>query len=339
MGRKSQVEKFNARLSKKKKDEIAINTREYQKRQEDAEKYGAEGVDELMKQGSIKEAAVVFSHEGMKAFANMFGNSVEKSVVNVLSSQMDTITKNLEDKMSAIIEAKMLEMLEGMTEGMKKLSQPQTEIEKAIKFADTYGGSAETLKDDISSEQAEAMTAFFKKMFPNAETLTMSRDIVETTPEGSEWKEYEPGNKVTVEIEEVNPQAKFEKKVKDFRAKKEEPKNEEPKVEPKKESVKYTGISTDGLDLPVMDNPDNFRYSTSKADAELIKEHILAIFKKYAGMELKSSDVTHVLREEYNIRMLNPTLTYKHIMSSDYNFEKVGAGVYKYEEKTFQPTI
>ena len=123
MGRKSQVEKFNAKLSKKKADEVAVNSRVYQEQQAEYKKYGAEGVEELMGKGNIKEAAVVFSREGMNAFAHMFGNSVESAVINVLDKRMDDITKGMESRLEAIIEAKMLEMLEGMTEGMKQMAQ------------------------------------------------------------------------------------------------------------------------------------------------------------------------------------------------------------------------
>lgn len=314
MGRKSQTDKFNARLSKRKLDEVAINTRDYQKRQEDVKKYGAEGVDELMAQGSIREAAVVFSHEGMKAFANMFSNSVESSVVNVLSSQMDTITKSIESKVESIIEAKMLEMLEGMTEGMKKMAQPQVTA-------------------DLTEEQAEAAMKVVKQMFPNAETL-------------------EPLNMTPGKIED-NPQAKFEQRVKEFRENKkvEADPAPAPTLSPEvaerlstattKNEPKKTGslITAEGIDLPRMNNSESFRYSSGKAAAEEIKDYVLAIFKKYQGMEVKSSDVTTILREVFNIRMINPTLTYRHVMSYDHNLENVGMGVYKYEEKNFKPTI
>jgi hypothetical protein len=69
----------------------------FENRKSEAEK----SLEELKKAGNIQEAAVVFSQEGMKLFADMFGNTMRSMV-------------------DEAVDRKMRSVLEGMMEGMVK---------------------------------------------------------------------------------------------------------------------------------------------------------------------------------------------------------------------------
>ncbi len=107
-------------------DEQVIRQEEAKREREERAKYGATGAKKLMAEGNIKEAAVVFSHEGMKAFATMFATSVESSVQKALT--------NLEPMIEQIIERKMVEMLEGATQGIQEFlsGSMQVSAEKQV---------------------------------------------------------------------------------------------------------------------------------------------------------------------------------------------------------------
>lgn len=64
---------------------------------------------QLAKAGNVKEAAIVFSREGMELFADMFGNTMER-----------VVEKAIDNRVSQIIEMKMIEMMEGMKIGMQQ---------------------------------------------------------------------------------------------------------------------------------------------------------------------------------------------------------------------------
>jgi len=107
-------------------DSQVIRQEEAKREQEEHKRFGTTGAKELMKAGGIKEAAVVFSHEGMNAFATMFANSTEASVQKALS--------NLEPMIERIIEQKLIEMLEGATQGIQEFlaSSMQVSAEKQV---------------------------------------------------------------------------------------------------------------------------------------------------------------------------------------------------------------
>jgi hypothetical protein len=67
-------------------------------------------LEELKQAGSIvREAAIVFSREGMELFANIFGNTMER-----------VVSQAIDDRVSAIIDQKMIEMMDGMKIGMQQ---------------------------------------------------------------------------------------------------------------------------------------------------------------------------------------------------------------------------
>jgi hypothetical protein len=335
---KSQVEKFKARLSKKEMDKQAINTRAYQKKTEEYEKYGAEGVEELMGKGNIKEAAVVFSQEGMKAFANMFGNSMENAVTNVLNNRMEDFTKGIETKIESIIEAKMLEMLEGMTEGMKLLSTSHPsdtmfkeltnkslkELHKQLTEDNTqqelHKEEPIVLAEDIKIpvEQAEKLIKGFRDTFPSVD---------------KHLKDIEKAGKdetITIDIPKFDAE-------KDTTPIKEETKSKDIKL-PKPRAKNFTKLIEEGYEGLERQIP-RVRLGTSKADVELVTPYIMSIMRKHAGEEVKSSDVVRTLDSEFGIKVTNPTAAWKKIISTNPNIDNVGFGIYKYEEKTFHPTV
>lgn len=106
MNRKSQVDKFNRKYGKDYLDEKAIKENNIEKSRE-----ALPGLEDLKKQGSIKEAAVVFSQEGMKLFSTLFANTIESAIEKKL--------QDVDKRVESSIEKKMIEMLEGMTEGMQ----------------------------------------------------------------------------------------------------------------------------------------------------------------------------------------------------------------------------
>jgi hypothetical protein len=100
---KSQLEKWEAKYAQNERDIQAMVKSE----RESKSGIHAPGMEDLAKAGNIKEAAVVFSREGMSMFANMFGNTMERIVEDAI-----------EKRVSNIIEKKMFEMMQGMQEGM-----------------------------------------------------------------------------------------------------------------------------------------------------------------------------------------------------------------------------
>lgn len=105
-------------------DSQVIRQEEAKREHEEYKRHGATGAKDLMKAGSIKEAAVVFSHEGMKAFATMFANSTEvgasRALGNIEPILERVVAKVLEDTVEKMIERKMIEMLEGATQGIQE---------------------------------------------------------------------------------------------------------------------------------------------------------------------------------------------------------------------------
>jgi hypothetical protein len=112
--------------SKYKKDTAILNQAKAEREHRLDKQTGALGTDKLMEAGSLKEAAVVFSHEGMKAFAEMFGNSVESAIARN--------TNGIEQVIERVVERKLKEMLAGATEGLQEFLQGSmaNSVEKAV---------------------------------------------------------------------------------------------------------------------------------------------------------------------------------------------------------------
>lgn len=140
-------------------------TRDEKDMLEDAKKAYQEGtakeqLKELAKAGDIREAAIVFSREGMELFASMFGNTMET-----------VVSRAIDNRVSAIIEQKMIEMMEGMRVGMKQgmvsmadnlfkgfdLSEKeeQKQIQEQVKFDLVIAEPTEDTVEDLVSVTLE----------------------------------------------------------------------------------------------------------------------------------------------------------------------------------------
>lgn len=143
--RKTQLDKFNQKWSKDHQDMEAIKRGQVKSAQEEIMK----GERELSKQGGIKEAAAVFSREGMDTFAKTFSNSVESAI----TSQIPNIEKVIE----RVIEKKIMELLDGLKEGLTDQEVIQNHIEKSImnlaNFNQTEQEKPETYPEEPPKKQ------------------------------------------------------------------------------------------------------------------------------------------------------------------------------------------
>jgi hypothetical protein len=230
----------------------------------------------------------------------MFGNSMESAVINVLDNQLDKITQTMEQRIEAIVQAKMMEMMEGMTEGMKKFQSEQQQHSSSISV-DTH------LQAKLQEE------------------INKILEVKEETVEAPliDWEK-------AYAIDEAEK----------AKATKERPRPVMADAPRPKKADFFSDISMAGIeDLPQLNHTSGYRYGLSKNDIEKIAPYLLGIYKKYAGVTMRSADVIKVLREEYDVRIVNPTMTFRKMMTLDPSFENVGFGVYKYEEKSFKPTV
>ena len=153
MGRKSQVDKFHQKWYKHQEDTRAIIEGQMRKEKEkEAKWYGnVEGVEELMEKGNIKEAAVVFSHEGMQLFTKSFSNYIESKVEETLNKGIADLTNKIEEHIAKSVERKLAEMLEGIAEGIKQFANEnlntQLPVQKSDKLSTEEGIRLLGLKD------------------------------------------------------------------------------------------------------------------------------------------------------------------------------------------------
>jgi len=122
----SQIQKFNARVAKATKnrmDKDALASKALQEALEEPRQLPRE--KELKEEGNIQEAAAVFSHEGMKAFAHIFSNSVGATVEKSLDVKIERLFSSLED----MVETKLLEVIQGLSQGIKRFNGEPEESE------------------------------------------------------------------------------------------------------------------------------------------------------------------------------------------------------------------
>ncbi len=306
----SQLDKFNkrmAKVAKKVQDDQAIQ--EAKTKNKPAHYGETEGVEELMAEGNIKEAAAVFSREGINAFARMFSNSVETMFAGAIEKHMTS----LEQRMEAVVEAKMLQMLEGMTEGMKNIAR--------VPEAPT--------NIDMSEEVKKLFTEAVEPMVPKARV----EDVI-LEPLEIDLDELKPIITPAPKPEDVID--RISKKIEENKAKKEssrgrkgersELRNREPQ-----------DLDIDGLGLQRYE--DTVRLGASKADIEVLEPIMVAILRKYEGEEVRSGDITRAMKDKLNVVIKNPRLAWQSIMKNYPQIENTSYGMYKYEEKTFHPTV
>ncbi len=308
MGRKTQLEKFDKKWGKSYMDKQSIIEDAKKREDNKPELHKMDNAEELMESGNIREAAVVFSHEGMGAFAQMFANTVESTINRVLADRLETFMqeamKDVENTVSKIIEAKLIEALEGVSAGMKSFTLPiNTEkmVEKAIESS-----MQKTFK--VKPSEEVTINVPDVDLYPSGYTEVETDEIVLTPPKKEDI--VKPVINWTEEKEAVADDVWV-----------------------------VTNISGEGIDLPQPDIEEGHRIGTSVQDMEIVTPYIMAIFHKYSGKVIKSKDIMKILLGEYGIRFGNPTMTLRKLMSKDPGVENVGFGLYKYEEKNFKPTL
>jgi hypothetical protein len=132
LDRKSQIEKFYQKWYKQQEDTRAIIEGQMRKEKETKWYGDVEGVEELMEKGNIKEAAVVFSREGMEVFTKLFSNYIERRVEETLNKGINDLKNKIEEHIEKSVEKKLVEMLEGITEGIKQFANENTEMSQPI---------------------------------------------------------------------------------------------------------------------------------------------------------------------------------------------------------------
>ena len=319
-----------AKNSKKRMDTEAIHSNNFKKNIE------IEGVEELMSKGNIKEAAVVFSQEGMKAFAHMFGNSIDSAVTRVLNDRLQEITEGMAERIESVVDKKMVELLEGLTEGMKSMQEQV---------------SVPTISDeDIREMLDKAFTVEpMKAVMPDAVKEVLDKGVgikspIVTIPD-HKWVNQGGGiNMNNTDIVSGTPDLFDEPTSEGLtfeQAELEATSDGISKVEEPEEEIVLDELPPEPTeDLPRMEHDDpDFRYGSSTNHIEIIAPYVLKMLKDNAGVEMQSAHITSTLREVYNIRMTNPTLVYRRLMKDDPNIENTGFGTYKYEEKNFNSTL
>ena len=341
----SRVEKFNAKMAKKENDTKAIIESQMKKEVATSSHLSeTEGAKELMEAGAIHEAAVVFSHAGMGAFAKMFGNSMESAVENVLKERMDNIMESMTNKVSSVVEAKMVEMLEGMTAGMNSFTADASKhsINLSEIVTKEYLEKNVVEKEDIPEpkwepptieEIGKATPSPLLEEIPASVRAEMYRTTV--NPEfkafadavkKSKEESMKSGKPVVTAVQKPNPGVIAMQKARE--------------AQDAIPDLQYSELVFDATVIDLKSLPRSTgRFGVSKPDIATMKPYIMGILKLNANKNLKSTDILKVLRNEYNIVMNNATLVMQKLMKQEPAIEKIAFGSYRYEEKTFRPTI
>lgn len=357
----AQIEKFNARLAKARKDEEAVYEDKLSSSLDDTLEMLNE--DKLKKQGNIEEAAAVVSYEGLQMFANIFTNSMEASVEKAMSTKMQEIESMFEAK----LEEKFSEALRGVSTGMKQFTEDMArkKIEEELKHS---------AKDEIYSLDKNSDVGNLVVMpIPNKpKPFTVTKQELET-PVIKPKKETKPEkDEISVEKDIVIPdhgkvllEEIDEKTRKELVAKfaPEHNSSDEQSVEMvtydednEVESVKdYEGeleathrTSDYSIDLPTEEEEvksevsistekyqgEPVKLSSKQEDLELVAPVVNLLLKK-AKKPVSVSDIRkHILDYEGYI-LDNPSLLMRYVVRTNNHIEKAGYGLYEYEEKTF----
>lgn len=134
MTRKSQVEKFNARMGKKKADTVVIREAEAKAAQHKASQEGQ--VEEMTKQVGIntEDVIAVITREGAAPFAKMFTNSAEESMKAVMQSETfrDVIRSVVREVVADEIASAVRGVFRGLNDVVKDAAGEV--VEEAISF-------------------------------------------------------------------------------------------------------------------------------------------------------------------------------------------------------------
>lgn len=187
---------YNKRSAKFKQDSEAINRSKFERAREEYEKFGVVGAGKLMEKGNIKEAAAVFSEEGLSAFAKMFSNHVEQAVNTAVEEKM----KGIESVVSDTLEKKILEVLEGLTDGFRKFNtdiKPTPSEDKPVEYElnDSEIPKADEILVDPPVEKEESKQRVSGKRRVKYNILA--------TPEGSGLESFTEERKVSLSNKDI----------------------------------------------------------------------------------------------------------------------------------------
>lgn len=323
----SQVEKFNAKYTRDKNDERAVMEDKLSRSQTTSSTVYEESTEELKKEGSIKEAAAVFTHEGLGTFATMFSNSVESMLNKTLQSKLDAMA----DKIANDMESKILEILDGVTEGMKRYTETQA--------GEPFPISDEQLLKTIEVLETKPEVIPFKLKESTLDKIDL---LSEVPPEViSKVKQVSKEEEELLESyrrirEESEKKAK--EKAKEKKEKKPKPEPKKRQYKPRDESNKPVARELTSISWETEEKlerlPQYRRLGSTREDIAIAEKYIIPLFKTNPGVDIASKQIVEYLND-YNIGIPNSTNVMQRIVSNNPFVEKSGFGLYKYEEKTF----
>lgn len=281
------LERFNSKYSKEKQDERAIKEKQL------ANSDNNLVLEELKKAGNIREAAVVFSREGMGLFADMFGNTMERIVSRVVES-----------KVESIIERKMIEMMQGMAQGIEEGMQNFAE-----NMLEGFDIREENDQKQVDEDTEELSQAYFEQDVRMTNLSSLSIEKIVNDLAGATLKGLDVGEKEKVEeIEpEIEPEVIIPTTSEDL------PYWEKP----------YTGPGTKWQG----DRPRHL--SGKRHDLEEALEYYMHEFRQYPNQPIELASITRKINEALNVAVINSTLVMD-IAKAKYNVEKLSRGVYIY---------
>jgi hypothetical protein len=154
----SQLEKFNRKWGKSTKYAKIVEEGELHREFEN--QYGdIKGVEELMEKGNIKEAAAVFSNEGLSFFARLIEQTLDKQLIT--NGRMESIIER-------VIDRKITEALMGMSQGLQTFMSGIAPVDTAF----------ETLKKSMTASPNIPMDRAQKVMNSAEQSPTSSAEYL-----------------------------------------------------------------------------------------------------------------------------------------------------------------
>lgn len=183
----NQVEKFNKRYGKVKADEKVIHEKSMKEKEKDQV-----DAQPLMKEGGLKEAAMVVSHEGMSLFANMFTNSIVSAVEKSVLENQKQVLQNIESTIDRVVTSRLTEVLEGLVEGLRKYEEPSENLMVTMSKLNVTSDELDELKNVYDKfMQGNAGTAVPAEDvfgYVTVSSQDTKRDIKQPMPEPKETK-------------------------------------------------------------------------------------------------------------------------------------------------------
>lgn len=336
----SQLEKFQARESKRLADERAINEAKARKARSADE---LNNVEEFKEKGNIKEAAAVISYEGLQMFSKMFTNSIEESVDNAISSRVDVLINAIESRVDAILTARLTEVLEGVSEGISKFSD--TAVTQLVESKIAKHPAMTDLSNLVDFKKPDPILFDTEEDEPTQD-IPKNRNFQKAKIAIPDELEVPEHGKLL--FEEVDPETRrqlLEKFVGDaFEPDEDEP--EEPEYRTPDYSKNPVELDNNGEEVLKVEVPaQEVKTEPFTGEVKLLglsKDEVLevapmvAAFMKENGLT-KPVQVANYLLEFEGLKVKNPTALFQQISRHYPNIQKVGYGVYEYEEKTFKP--